>query len=101
MSRRPITAACEVTRPDVAILMNEAAARTWDFAEGVPPGGTFILNTSRSPEQCAQHYGLSGRVITVPGDEIGRRYLKHAIGNVSVYCATAQVVTDQPNARDL
>lgn len=96
VSRRPITAACEVTRPDVAILMNESAARTWDFAEGVQPGGTYILNTPRSPEQCALHYRLSGRVITVPGDEIGRDHLKHAIGNVSVYVAAAQAVADEP-----
>lgn len=96
VSRRPITAACEVTRPDVAILMNESAARTWDFAEGVQPGGTYILNTGRTPEQCALHYRLSGRVITVPGDDVGREHLKHAIGNVSVYVAAAQVVADQP-----
>jgi len=97
VSRRPITAACEVTRPDVAILMNESATRTWDFAEGVQPGGTFILNTHRTPEQCALHYRLSGRVITVPGDEIGRKYLKNPIGNVSVYVAAAQAISDQPH----
>jgi 2-oxoacid:acceptor oxidoreductase gamma subunit (pyruvate/2-ketoisovalerate family) len=97
VSRRPVTAACEVTRPHVVILMNEAAARTWDFAEGVPPGGTFVINTHRTPEECARHFRLSGRVITVPGDEIGRQFLKHAIGNVSVYYAAAQVVTAAPH----
>ncbi len=97
VSRRPITAACEVTRPDVAILMNESAARTWDFAEGVTPGGTFILNTTRTPEQCALHYGLSGHVITVPGDDVGREHLKAPIGNVSVYVAAARAISGAPN----
>jgi 2-oxoacid:acceptor oxidoreductase gamma subunit (pyruvate/2-ketoisovalerate family) len=89
VSRRPVTAACEVTRPSMTLLMDEGAARTVDFAEGVPRGGTFVLNTRRTPEECARHYRLSGRVVTVPGDDIGTRYLKHAIGNVSAYTAVA------------
>lgn len=95
VSRQPITAACAVSRPQLAVLMNEGAAKTWDFAQGVPPGGTFVLNTTRSPEECARHFRLSGRVVTVPGDEIGRTHLKHAIGNVSVYYAAATLVADR------
>jgi len=92
VSRRPVTAACEVTRPAMVLLMDEGAARTVDFAEGVPRGGTFVLNTRRTPEECARHYRLSGRVLTVPGDDIGTRFLKHAIGNVSAYTAVALAI---------
>jgi 2-oxoacid:acceptor oxidoreductase gamma subunit (pyruvate/2-ketoisovalerate family) len=92
VSARPITAACEVTRPTVVLLMNESAARSVDFAEGVPHGGTFVINSRHSPEECAAHFQLSGRVVTVPGDEIGLRYLKASIGNVSTYVALAQTL---------
>jgi len=92
VSRQPITAACEVTRPTIALLMDEAAARSVDFAEGVPPGGTFVLNTRRSPEECARHFRLTGRVMTVPGDDIGLRFLKHTIGNISAYMAVATAI---------
>ena len=92
VSGAPITIACEITRPALALLMDEAAGRSVDFAAGVPAGGTFVLNTSRTPEACARHYGLSGRVITVPGDEIGTRFLKHPIGNVSAYVALARAI---------
>jgi len=92
MSQRPIAVACEVTRPAIALLMDESAGRSVDFAEGVPPGGTFVLNTRHSPEECARHYRLSGRVITVPGDDVGMRYLKHPIGNVSTYVAMARAI---------
>ena len=92
VSASPITIACEITRPALALLMDEAAGRSIDFAAGVPPGGTFVLNTRRTPEACARHYGLSGRVITVPGDEIGTRFLRHPIGNVSAYVALAQAI---------
>jgi 2-oxoacid:acceptor oxidoreductase gamma subunit (pyruvate/2-ketoisovalerate family) len=91
-SRNAITAACEIARPAVAVLMDEAAGKSVDFAEGVPPGGVFVLNTRRSPEECARHYRLSGRVHTVPGDDIGRRHLKAPIGNASVYVALARAI---------
>jgi ferredoxin len=58
----------------------------------VPRGGTFVLNTRRTPEECARHYRLAGRVITVPGDDIGTKYLKHPIGNVSAYVAMARAI---------
>ena len=92
ISRNPIKAACEVTRPTVSVLMNEGSGRSVDFAQGVPPGGSFVINTRHSPEECARHYRLSGRVIAVPGDDIGEKHLKAPIGNVSVYIATAMAI---------
>ncbi len=92
VSARPVTAACEVTRPAVSLLMNESAARSLDFAEGVPRGGTYVINTRHRPEECAAHFRLSGRVFTVPGDEIGLRHLKASIGNVSAFVALAQAI---------
>jgi 2-oxoacid:acceptor oxidoreductase gamma subunit (pyruvate/2-ketoisovalerate family) len=93
VSRNLVTAACEVTRPTLVLLMDEGAANAVDFAQGVPPGGTFVLNTRRTPEACARHYRLSGRVLTVPGDDVGTRYLKHPIGNVSAYVAMARAIS--------
>jgi pyruvate ferredoxin oxidoreductase gamma subunit len=92
VSRQPVTSACEVTRPSLVLLMDEGAANSVDFAQGVPAGGTFVLNSRRSPEECARHYRLSGRVITIPGDDIGLKYLKHAIGNVSAYVAMVDAI---------
>ncbi len=96
VSAKPIAVGCEVTRPVVTLLMDEAAARSADFAEGAPHGGTYVLNTRRSPEECAKHFHLSGRVMTVPGDDIGTKYLKHAIGNVSAYVAMVEAIGGLP-----
>src|SRR5512146_3139127 len=93
---RPIAVGCEVTRPVISLLMDEAAGRSVDFAEGVPVGGTFVLNTRHTPEDCARHYRLSGRVITVPGDDIGTRFLGHASGNVSAYVAMTEAIGGLP-----
>jgi Pyruvate/2-oxoacid:ferredoxin oxidoreductase gamma subunit/ferredoxin len=96
VSKSPVAASCEVTRPALSLLMDEAAARSVDFAEGVPRGGTFVINTRRGPEQCARHFRLSGRVLTVAGDDIGTRFLKHAIGNVSAYVGVATAIGGFP-----
>jgi 2-oxoacid:acceptor oxidoreductase gamma subunit (pyruvate/2-ketoisovalerate family) len=92
VSRRPVTAACEVTRPSLALLMNESVAGDVDFAQGVPAGGTFVINTRREPETCARHFRLAGRVFTVPGDDIGARHLGHSIGNVSAFVAMTTAI---------
>ncbi len=92
ISARPIRIACEVTRPSMVLLMDEGAARSVDFAQGVPAGGTFVFNTRHTPEACARHFHLSGRVFTIAGDDIGKRYLKASIGNVSAYVAMAQAI---------
>jgi ferredoxin len=81
-----------VTQPAITLLMDESAGRSVDFAQGVPRGGTFVLNTRRDPGECARHYRLTGRVLTVPGDDIGTRHLRHAIGNVSAYVAMARAI---------
>jgi Pyruvate/2-oxoacid:ferredoxin oxidoreductase gamma subunit/Pyruvate/2-oxoacid:ferredoxin oxidoreductase delta subunit len=96
VSRSPVAASCEVTRPALSLLMDEAAARSTDFAEGVPRGGTFVINTRRTPEECARHFRLTGRVLAVPGDDVGTRFLKHAIGNVSAYVAVATAIGGFP-----
>jgi len=92
VSRRAVTSACEVTRPTVVLLMDEVAARTVDFAHGVPSGGTFVLNTRHTPEAAARHFKLSGRVFTISGDDVGTKYLKAPIGNVSAYVAMAAAI---------
>lgn len=92
VSSKPILAACEVSRPALSVLMDEGASRSVDFTQGVPAGGTFVLNTPHSPEECAQHYGLTGRVVTVAGDRIGTQHLKAPIGNVSIYVAAARAI---------
>jgi pyruvate ferredoxin oxidoreductase gamma subunit len=92
VSRNPVTAACEVNRPAIVLLMNEVTAQSVDFAQGVAPGGTFVLNTRRTPEECARHFHLSGRVCTIAGDDLGTKHLKASIGNVSAYVAMAEAI---------
>lgn len=91
-STQPIKITSEISNPHVSILMDEGASKFVDFAVGVREGGTYILNTTHSPQEAAKHYHLSGRVITVAGDALGMKYLKRPLGNISVYAVLVKAI---------
>jgi 2-oxoacid:acceptor oxidoreductase gamma subunit (pyruvate/2-ketoisovalerate family) len=80
---------CQVTEPDIALLMNEAAADEVDFAEGTS-SGIYVVNTARSPKETAERYRLGGTVVTIDGDALGLRYLSRPLANVAVVAALAR-----------
>jgi pyruvate ferredoxin oxidoreductase gamma subunit len=86
IARGQVEATCQVTAPDIAILMNEAAAESVDFAEGTREA-LYVINTTRSPEEAAARYRLGGTIATVAGDELGKRHLARPLGNVAVFAA--------------
>ena len=86
LARRPIEATCQVTRPDIVILMNEAAASEIDFAAGTREA-LYVLNTPLSPQAAAGIYQLGGTVATIDGDALGLTHLQRPLGNVAVFAA--------------
>jgi pyruvate ferredoxin oxidoreductase gamma subunit len=88
VARGKVEAASQVLEPDVALLMNEAAAVEVDFAEatGARPA-VYVLNTGDAPGEAAARYRLGGRVATIAGDDLGREYLGRPFGNVPVLAA--------------
>ncbi len=86
IARGQVENTSRVTNPDIALLMNEAAADDLDFAEGTS-GALYLINTERTPEQASQKYRLAGTVVTVPGDAIGREFLKRPLANIAVLAA--------------
>jgi len=88
IARGEVQMTCQVTEPDIALLMNEAAAEEVDFAGGTS-GGLYIINTAASPEQAARRYRLGGTVVTVSGDDLGMQYLQRPLANVAVLAAMA------------
>jgi pyruvate ferredoxin oxidoreductase gamma subunit len=101
LAKRPIEAACQVTRPDIVVLMNEAAAREVDFAGGTREA-LYILNSTLSPERAAAIYHLGGTVATVDGDALGQKHLQRPLGNIAVFAALVRAtgLVDEKQARD-
>jgi 2-oxoacid:acceptor oxidoreductase gamma subunit (pyruvate/2-ketoisovalerate family) len=80
---------CQVTEPDIALLMNEAAAKEVDFAQGTT-SAIYVVNTPDSPEATAERYRLGGTVVTIAGDALGLEHLGRPLANVAVVAALAQ-----------
>jgi 2-oxoacid:acceptor oxidoreductase gamma subunit (pyruvate/2-ketoisovalerate family) len=101
VARGKIEAACAVTRPDVAILMNEAAAVDVDFAAGMADG-LYVVNTTARPIDVARRYQLTGTVVAIGADALGKVHLGRPLGNVPVLAALvfASGLVDIPSARD-
>ncbi len=92
VSKKPIHVACEVTNPHISVLMDAGAAHFVDFALGVPAGGIFILNSTHTPEEAAKHYKLSGQVVTIDGDQLGTKFLKRPMANISVFATLVSLI---------
>lgn len=86
VARTTVEATCQVTAPDVAILMNEAAAGEVDFAEGTRDA-IYVVNTPDGPDVVARRYRLGGTVWTIAGDQLGMRHLGRPLGNIAVLAA--------------
>jgi pyruvate ferredoxin oxidoreductase gamma subunit len=86
VARGQVENTSRVSSPDIAVLMNEAAAEDADFAEGTEKG-LFVVNTTRTPEEVARKYRLGGTVVTVDGDALGRKHLGVPLPNVAVLAA--------------
>lgn len=88
VARGQVEATCQVIEPDVALLMNEAAALEVDFAEGTGQrAAVYVLNTPSSPEEAAARYRLAGWVATIAGDDLGREFLGRPLGNIAMLAA--------------
>lgn len=92
LSNKPINKASEITQPHIVVAMDEGVTRMVDFAQGVAPGGIFILNTTKSPEEVAKKYHLSGRVYTIDGNALAAKHMKSPMGNISVFALFTQII---------
>jgi Pyruvate/2-oxoacid:ferredoxin oxidoreductase gamma subunit/NAD-dependent dihydropyrimidine dehydrogenase PreA subunit len=86
VARGRVDATCQITSPDIAILMNEAAGEEIDFAEGTA-SALYVINTAEAPEEAAKRWRLGGTIVTIAADELGLRHLARPLGNVGVFAA--------------
>lgn len=89
VARGKVEATCQVTAPDIALLMNEAAGAEIDFAEGTRDA-VYVINTAASPAEAAARYHLTGTVATIGGDALGIAHLGRPLGNVALLAALAR-----------
>jgi pyruvate ferredoxin oxidoreductase gamma subunit len=95
LSRRTIESTCQVTEPDIVVLMNGAAAAEVDFAAGTREA-LYVVNCADEPAAIASRYRLGGRVAVIDGDALGLKHLERPLGNIAVFAALVRTTALVP-----
>lgn len=88
----PIRIRSEITEPDVVVVLNPDLLRVVNVTSGLKPGGTLIVNTTKSLDEIASQYGDGYRVATVNAMKIARESIGLPITNTTMIGALLKVV---------
>ncbi|MDR2377995.1 MAG: 2-oxoacid:acceptor oxidoreductase family protein [Bifidobacteriaceae bacterium] len=82
-----------ILNPDAVIVQDPTLLRTMNVFEGLEPGGWAVVNTRESPNEvrqaCPGAPAETGRLATVPADDIVREYLGRPIPSAALLGAFA------------
>ncbi len=80
----PIRVRYEVTKPDIVMVLDPSLLRISNVAQGLKPGGTMVLNTSKTIEELRSEFKLNGRLAIVNATAIAREILGRPITNTTM-----------------
>jgi pyruvate ferredoxin oxidoreductase gamma subunit len=82
-----------ILNPDAVIVQDPTLLRTMDVFDGIEPDGWAVVNTRESPNEvrasCPSAPAGTGRLATVPADDIVREYLGRPIPSAALLGAFA------------
>jgi pyruvate ferredoxin oxidoreductase gamma subunit len=83
ISPKPIFIHSGVTDPDIVIVLDPTLMGSIDVTEGIPDGGTILVNTNESPEEVKKTLALKGniKVFTVDASTISKETIGREIPN--------------------
>jgi pyruvate ferredoxin oxidoreductase gamma subunit len=91
ISDAPLTMHCQVTNPNVVIVVDSSLLETLDVTEGTPEDAVFVVNTTHSPEEVAKMIGRTAdKVYTVDATQISIDTLGRPIPNTPLLGALAR-----------
>ncbi|MEM2143346.1 MAG: 2-oxoacid:acceptor oxidoreductase family protein [Candidatus Thorarchaeota archaeon] len=91
VSRLPIQIYSQVYRPNIVICIDPTLLDVVNPADGLREGGTLVLNTTLTPAQVREKYGLkSGKIVTVDATKIALEVLGRAFYNMPTLAAAVQ-----------
>jgi pyruvate ferredoxin oxidoreductase gamma subunit len=93
ISDKPINLHCQITAPDVSVLLDPTLLDVVDITEGVKKNGIIIVNTKDSPAELRKRLGLKDRkVYTVDASGISQKALGKNIPNTPMVAAVVKAV---------
>jgi len=81
---QPIRLRSAVKEPNLVIVLDPSLLKLVKVEEGLRPGGTVVLNTSRSAEEIRKNFGLKSRLVLVDANRIAREEIGRVITNTTM-----------------
>lgn len=92
ISDKPLTMHCQVTNPNVVIVVDSSLIETLDVTEGTPDDAVFLINTTHTPEEMGKKLGRpADNVYTVDATQISIDSLGRPIPNTPLLGALARI----------
>ncbi len=91
ISSTPIILHCQITEPDIVVVIDPTLIEFVDVTEGLHRDGILVINTSLSPEEVRKKISFQGgTVATVNATHIALHWLKRNIPNTPMLGALAK-----------
>ena len=82
ISDKPLTMHCQVTNPNIVIVVDSSLIETLDVTEGTPDDAVFVVNTTHTPKEVAKKLGRPvDKIFTVDATQISIDCLGRPIPN--------------------
>jgi pyruvate ferredoxin oxidoreductase gamma subunit len=81
ISTEPILPYCQVTEPDVVVLLDPTLLGVIDFTEGLKDDGILIVNSTFSPAEVRARLGYKGAIYTVDATGIAMELMGRNLPN--------------------
>ena len=93
LASKPILLHSGVTNPDIVLVLDPTLMESVDVTEGLPDGGTIIINTAKSPADVKREAGITGniKVCTVDASTISKETIGREIPNTPMMGALLKV----------
>lgn len=91
ISSRPISIHCQITNPDISVLLDPSLIDIVDITEGVPKDGVIIVNTIDAPSKLRQAMGMEARKLyTVDATGIATKIIGKNLPGSSMMAAVVK-----------
>jgi len=81
---RPIRIRTAIQEPTMVAVLDPSLLRLVKVDQGLQPGGTVVLNTSKSAEEIRKSFGISARLAIVDANHIAREEIGRVITNTTM-----------------
>ena len=91
ISSEPILAYCQVTEPDVVVVLDTTLIGIVNLTEGLKEDGMMVVNSTASPDEVRSQLGYKGKVYTLDATGISMDLLGRNLPNTPMLGALARV----------